>query len=92
MGNGKLIAEPLCPSEAVRNLPAQQKLVFACNENIERLLNKDEYYKHNGNIVCFSQSGSSLIGIIAQHTNNFSIQDVDLTDVYLFHLKAESDV
>jgi len=92
MGNGKLIAEPLCPSEAIKNLPAQQKLVFAYNESIERLLNKDEYYKHNGNIVCFSQSNSSLIGIVAQHTNNFSIQDVDLTDVYLFHLKAESNV
>lgn len=92
MGNGKLIAEPLCPSEAIKNLPAQQKLVFAYNESIEHLLNKDEYYKHNGNIVCFSQSGSSLIGIVAQHTSNFSIQDVDLTDVYLFHLKAESNV
>ncbi len=92
MGNGKLIAEPLCPSEAIKNLPAQQKLVFAYNENIERLLNKTEYYKHNGNVVCFSQPGSSLIGVVAQHTSNFSIQDVDLTDVYLFHLKAESNV
>ena len=92
LGNGKLIAEPLSPTEAIKNLPAQKKLVFTCSQEIEHLLNKYEYYKHDGNIVCFSQPGSSLIGVVAQHTSNFSIQDVDLTDVYLFHLKAESHV
>ncbi|RXQ96648.1 ABC transporter ATP-binding protein [Ancylomarina salipaludis] len=92
LGNGQLIAEPLRPAEAIKNLPAQKKLIFTSTQEIEQLLTKEAYYKHDGNIVCFSQPGSSLIGVIAQHTSNFSIQDVDLTDVYLFHLKAESHV
>jgi len=92
LGNGKLIAKPLKPAEAIKNLPAQKKLIFTSTQEVERLLTKETYYKHDGNIVCFSQPGSSLIGVIAQYTSNFSIQDVDLTDVYLFHLKAESHV
>jgi ABC-2 type transport system ATP-binding protein len=88
MAGGVLMGPPLSPEKAMAGLPSQQKMVLAHNSQLETVLQKEAYYLHEGNMVCFIEANSPLLGIVAQHTTNFSIQDVDLTDVYLYHLKA----
>lgn len=89
MTKGELIGDPVSPVDALRNLPAQKKLIFAHDESLEQSLGSNSYYVHDGNVVCFFENDHELMNTIVQHTSNFSIQNVDLTDVYLYNQKAQ---
>lgn len=90
MVNGSLSGEPMHPQKALESLPASKKIIFEHSVQLEEALSKQAYYVHDGNMICFFDNDPLLMETLAQYTSNFSIQDIDLTDVYLYQQKMNS--
>ncbi len=83
---GKVLFEPQSPQSILNSLPALKIINFPKNENIIKLLTNYQYYLHDENINVFFNEDSKLLKDISQFTNNFSVQEVDLKDAYLFNI------
>lgn len=84
--NGKILIEPQSPQSVLNSLPELKKIIVPKNENIIKLLTNYKYYFHDENINIFIHDDSKFLKDISQLTNNFSIQEVDLKDAYLFNI------
>lgn len=85
--NGILITTPKKPKEILKELP-KKKITISFNNDFLHKIAEYEYYVHDDLInVLYNENDINVIKTISEHTNNFSIQDVDIKDAYLFKIK-----
>jgi len=84
--NGRIIGKPLHPAEILDNLPATKKITLTAGSEILSSISDYAYYRHNGDLNVFFNENTDLLSIVHKHTNNFSVQDVDLKDAYLYYI------
>ncbi len=85
--NGKLITPPRNPIEILKDLP-QKKIIISFNSEFLKKINKYKHYIQDDLINIFYENDDyNLMKIVNEHTNNFSIQNVDIKDAYLFKIK-----
>lgn len=82
---GKIIDEPKAPRQVIQTLPTNQKIIIRAEEGVLKSLLNYPHYASDGNIHFFFEEGAAF-DKIRNITNNFSVQNVDLQDAYLFHV------
>ena len=87
--DGKMTGIPLDTSTFKEQLPGSKKIVTRYNDNVKNILINYDYYTtsdENVHIFC-NDKDKSILSTIAKHTHNFSIQDTDIQDAYLYNTK-----
>ncbi len=85
--NGKIINNPIQPREVIESLPATKKIIVKTDPEIIRNISNYQFYKHDDDLNIFFDQKTDLFNIIRKYTYNFSVQDVDLKDAYLYYIK-----
>jgi ABC-2 type transport system ATP-binding protein len=88
--NGQIVGQPQSPKQILQALPASQKVIISNTDDATQKLNDYTYYISDGNVHIFFDQQSNLLDTIRSFTNNFSVQNVDLQDAYLFHINQTS--
>lgn len=83
--NGKLIADPKSPSDIIKELPSDKKVIISNATKINAKLNNFIFYKHDDELHIFFDERGELLNIVNELTNNFTVQDVGLKDAYLYY-------
>lgn len=83
---GKIIDQPKSPKQILETLPALKKITISKNDDFAKKLTDWQYYIYDESIHIFFDEKSDLLKTINTLTSNFSIQQVDLKDAYLFHV------
>lgn len=83
---GKIVHPPESPKKILETLPAPKKIIISNTDDILKKLNGWQYYIDDERIHIFFDEKSDLLKTINALTSNFSIQQVDLKDAYLFHI------
>ncbi|WP_375559344.1 ABC transporter ATP-binding protein [Bernardetia sp. OM2101] len=87
--DGKMTGIPLDTSTFKEQLPGSKKIVTRYDDNVKNILTEYNYYTtsdENVHIFC-DDKDKSILSNIAKHTHNFSIQDTDIQDAYLYNTK-----
>lgn len=87
--DGKMTGIPLDTSTFKEQLPGSKKIVTRYDDNVKNILTDYNYYTtsdENVHIFC-DDKDKSILSTIAKHTHNFSIQDTDIQDAYLYSTK-----
>jgi len=84
---GKQITEPMSPKDLISTLPSNKVLVCDLTNETKLITEKYESYIHDYQIFSFIKENDVLINDIISKTNNFSVKNADLQDVYLFNIK-----
>lgn len=83
---GKLLMSPESPKKLLSNLPADKKITLTYTGPEMNELLRFPGYLHNDLLHLFFDPKSDQMATISKYTINFSVQDVDLSDVYLYHI------
>ena len=83
---GKIVHQPQSPKQILETLPALKKVTISNTDDIAKKLTDWPYYIYDESIHVFFDEKSDLLKTINTFTSNFSIQQVDLKDAYLFHV------
>ena len=85
--NGILISSPKNPNEILKEIP-EKKITINFDNDFLRKIENYIYYIHDNLInVLYNENDIEVLKIIKEHTNNFSIQNVDIKDAYLYKIK-----
>ncbi len=84
---GEIINEPLHPLKIIKSLPASKKIILKADTKTLKNISDYQYYEYDGNLNVFFDHGTDLLNLIKSFTYNFSVQDVDLKDAYLYYIK-----
>lgn len=84
---GKLITKPMCPNVLISSLPSNKVLICELTSETKLITEKYDSYNYDNQIFSFIEEKDKLINEIISMTNNFSIKNTDLQDVYLFNIK-----
>lgn len=89
ISKGKIVCEPLSPRDLLNKLPAKKKLVVRMSEDVKSICFGYDYYIDGENLILFLEDKERLrlLSDLSVYTNNYSVQDVSLKDVYLYLLK-----
>ncbi len=88
--DGKIILPPQSPRDIFNSLSAEKKIVVALNDAIIDKLENKTFYIHDNDLNIFYNEDSTLLSEIKKHTSNFSIQNIEIKDAYLFWTKKNS--
>ncbi|MFO7827408.1 MAG: ABC transporter ATP-binding protein [Bacteroidales bacterium] len=83
--NGKLITETKSPKAMIENLPSDKKIIVNNTIKMNGNLKKLNYYIHDNSLHIFFDEDKDVVKIINELTSNFTMQDVDLKDAYLYY-------
>jgi ABC-type multidrug transport system ATPase subunit len=89
---GKLVSQTKSPKEIITNLPYDKKVILSNTINIDNRLNSLDFYKHDNELHIFFNKKMDVLNIVNKFTNNFTVQDVDLKDAYLYYIKNNKEV
>lgn len=81
--HGRLVAPPAEPDKLLSMLPSSKKIVFDLNTCVSIQLSNYDYYIDDNNVNVFIKNDTSLEEI-KRLTYNYTVQNVDLKDCYLF--------
>jgi ABC-type multidrug transport system ATPase subunit len=83
---GNIIDYPKTINEIINGIPNKRKIVTDFNENlIDRLIGY-QFYINDNLIHVFYPENSQLLHIVHEYSNNFSFQDTDIKDAYLYKI------
>jgi ABC-type multidrug transport system ATPase subunit len=80
---GKMIIEAKSPKEILASMPSKTKVILNNNNEFLEHLADCKYYQDEDKLVVFIENNQ--LQLISKFTNNFSVQDVDLKDAYLYY-------
>ncbi len=81
---GRLLSQPQKVEAIFASLPARKKIQLSFEKKLLATFSSYSYYIYDGSINIFFPENSNLLNAISKITGNFSIQDADLRDAYLF--------
>ncbi len=85
---GKMINKVFSPKEYKQILPAGEKIIISNNEKNANMLNCfDSYYIDDNEIAVFL-TNNKVLEQIQSYTNNFSVLETELKDLYLYLTKS----
>lgn len=87
MYNGKIVTPPSNVEDIMNSLPQRRKIVTDLTEDLLDTIKEYKYYINDRLLFVFYDEKTQLVDLIQRHTNNFSFQDANITDAYLYKIK-----
>jgi ABC-type multidrug transport system ATPase subunit len=83
---GNIIDYPKTVNEIINGIPNKRKIVTDFNENLINRLVDYQFYINDNLIHVFYPENPQLLHIVREYSNNFSFQDTDIKDAYLYKI------
>ncbi len=88
--NGFLICPILSAREYIDLLPLKRKWVLPNTSVMRELVASAEFFEHDNQLTVFSND-QGLLNKITSATNNYSLLDADIKDVYLYLISTKAN-
>ena len=83
---GKILKKPLSPSQIISSLPATKKIQIETSSEVLNTFKNYSYFIQDKTLNLFYNEKSDLLAEVNKKTSNYSIQNVDLKDAYLYYI------
>jgi len=82
---GKLIGNIKSPFKMINSLPFNKKIILTKSIDLINGLENFSYFENKDGLYIYFDKTKNVINVISKYTSNFTVQDVDLKDAYLYY-------
>lgn len=83
--NGKIISEIKSPTDIIKGLPSNKKVIISDTIKMNGKLTNLSFYNHDDDLHIFFDDQKDVLNIVNEFTTNYTVQDVGLKDAYLYY-------